>query len=30
MASQDAQLGEKGEKRQRSDVAQLLDFAGGR
>ena len=30
MASQDAQLGEKGEKRQRSDVAQLLDFAGSR
>ena len=30
MASQDAQLGEKGEKRPRSDVAQLLDFAGGR
>ena len=30
MASQDAQLGEKGEKRPRSDIAQLLDFAGSR
>ena len=30
MASQDAQLGEKGEKRTRSDIAQLLDFAGSR